>query len=204
MRKLIVSMNLSLDGYLSGPYCELDWHFKTWSSEMAECLYMELDQADTIIFGRKTYEAMARYWPSKAMDPYCPREDIVFTEMMNNYSKIVFSNSLTSANWNNSRLVHGKIETEIGDLKNRPGKNLMIYGSGKLVSGLMNAELIDEYQLWMHPVLIGKGKSLFGMLCKQLNLELFKSRRFDSGVVLLYYKTFREVNSAACPASCGG
>jgi dihydrofolate reductase len=156
---------------------------------MAECLYLELDQADTIIFGRKTYEAMARHWPAKAMDPYCPREDIVFTDMMNNYSKIVFSKTLTSANWNNSRLADGNVENEIGVLKNMPGKNMMIYGSGKLVSSLIETGLVDEYQLWIHPVLIGKGKSFFGILGKRLNLELFKIRQFDSGVVLMYYKT---------------
>ena len=156
MRKLIVSMNLSLDGYLSGPHCELDWHFKSWSSEMAECLCRELALADTIIFGRVTYEAMARHWPAKAIDPYCPREDVVFTDMMNNYSKIVFSKSLHSASWNNSRLVKENIENEIRSLKNKPGKHLMIYGSGKLVSGLIDTDLVDEYQLWMHPVLIGK------------------------------------------------
>ena len=83
MRKLIVSMNLTLDGFMSGKSCELDWHFKYWSPEMAEELAMQLSKADSIFLGRKTFEAMAAHWPQKAMDPTIARDDLPFVEMMN-------------------------------------------------------------------------------------------------------------------------
>lgn len=181
-------MNVTLDGFMSGPDCELDWHFKSWTSEMAETLCEQLNKADTILFGRVTYMAMARYWPSKAMDLSCPREDLAFVEMMNRYTKIVFSKTLEKAEWNNSRLVKENIADEIVKLKKQTGKDIIIYGSGKIVSTLIQLGLVDEYQIWVHPVLLGKGKPLFKSLQHRLRLELFNIKTFCSGVVLLLYK----------------
>ena len=187
MRKVIVSMNVTLDGFMSGPDCELDWHFQSWTKEMADSLYEQLSKADTILLGRVTYTAMANYWPSKSKDLSFPREDIAFAEMMNNYTKLVFSKTLVKTAWNNSRLVTGKVQEEIIKLKRQAGKDIMIYGSGKVVAALMNAGLIDEYQLWIHPVLIGKGKPLFKNLNDKLPMRLFKTKTFPNGVIILYY-----------------
>lgn len=187
MRKLIVSMNVTLDGFMSGPNCELDWHFQSWTTEMAEALCEQLDKADTILLGRITYTAMAKYWPSKAMDLTYPREDIAFAEMMNQYTKIVFSKTLVTTGWCNSRLVKDKLADEIVKLKRQHGKDMIIYGSGKLVSALMKLDLIDEYHVWVHPVVIGKGKPLFKNLQNRMHLELSKAKTFHSGVVLLSY-----------------
>ena len=88
-------MNVTLDGFMSGPNCELDWHFRSWTSEMAESLCAELNEADTILLGRTTYLAMAQYWQSKALDLSFPREDLVFVDMMNSYTKIVISKTLS-------------------------------------------------------------------------------------------------------------
>src|SRR5688572_2547821 len=117
MRKIIVSMNVTLDGFMAGPNCELDWHFQNWSADMAESACIQLSQADTIILGRVTYTAMARYWPTKLLDLTFAREDIDFAEMMNNYTKIVFSKTLQSLSWSNSKLASGDLEDEIGKLK---------------------------------------------------------------------------------------
>ena len=183
-------MNITLDGFMSGPNCELDWHFQSWTEEMAECLCEELSKADTILLGRVTYGAMARYWPSQAMNPSYPREDIAFVEMMNNYPKIVFSKTLATTEWNNSRLVKGNISNEIIKLKKKPGKNMIIYGSGRIVSVLAKLNLIDEYVLWIHPVILGKGKPLFKSDSK-LNLELIRTKTFRKGVVILYYQVIK-------------
>ena len=99
MRKVIVSMNVTLDGFMAGPNCELDWHFSFWNEEMAEYASEQLSHADTILLGRITYKAMAKYWPSMAMDLSYPREDIAFAGMMNSYKKIVFSNTLNEVHW---------------------------------------------------------------------------------------------------------
>lgn len=194
MRKLILSMNVTLDGFMAGPDCELDWHFDRWTAEMAEALCEELRKADTIVLGRITYTAMARYWPQKAGDASFPRQDAAFAGMMNDYAKIVFSNTLSVATWSNARLVRGDVRREITRLKRQPGKNIMVYGSGKLAASLMSMGLVDQYQLWVHPVLLGKGKPLFGGVETHLPLQLTETRTFTSGVVVLYY-------AAAVPAA---
>lgn len=188
MRKVIVSMNVTLDNFMSGPDCELDWHFESWSSEMAKTLCEQLDRADTILLGRVTYTAMARYWTSKAMDLSCPGEDVAFVEMINNYTKIVFSKTSAVTAWRNSKLIKGNLEDEIVKLKRQVGKDIIVYGSGRLVSALIQLGLVDEYQLWVHPVVIVKGKPLFKTLKNTTLLKLSKIKAFQSGVVLLFYK----------------
>ena len=190
MKKIIVSMNITLDGFMSGVDCGLDWHLQSWTGEMAECLSEELSKADTILLGRITYDAMSKYWPAKAIDCSFPREDIAFADMMNSYKKIVFSKTLKNVKWNNSKLVKKNIAKEIFDLKKEPGKNIIVYGSGQLVSSLMQLNLVDEYQVWIHPVLLGKGKSLFNShnYPQQKNMKLFKTKKFSSGVVMLCYE----------------
>ena len=187
MRKLIVSMNITLDGFMAGPNCELDWHFNAWNEEMAQVAAEQLSRADTIILGRITYRAMARYWPMQAANLHCPREDIVFADMMNTHTKIVFSKTLTATEWNNTRLVKRGIGREITNLKQQPGKDIIVYGSGKVVSALIRLSLIDEYKVWVHPVVLGKGKPLFPEMQQRISMKLFNSRTFSSGVVMLTY-----------------
>lgn len=188
MRKLIVSMNITLDGFMAGPDCELDWHFKSWNGEMAEAAAEQLSKADTILLGRITYRAMARYWPMQTVNILTPRGDIAFADMMNNYAKIVFTKTLKKPEWHNSRIVNKNIESEVEQMKKEDGKDMIVYGSGQLVSALIKANLVDEFHIWIHPVVIGKGKTLFRDLTKDLKFDLFKTKRFSSGVVLFYYE----------------
>ena len=187
MRKLIVSMNVTLDGFMSGPDCGLEWHFESWNSQMATSFCRQLAEADTILLGRVTYTAMAAYWNAKALSISCSREDIVFTEMMNRYAKVVVSHTLATAKWNNSIVINGNLAEEIRHLKQQTGKDIIVYGSGKLLSHLVRLNLVDEYRLWIHPVAIRNGKSLFSNLQIQ-SLELMTTETFDSGVVILYYR----------------
>ena len=154
-------MNVTLDGFMAGPNCELDWHFNYWDEEMARHAGEQLSKADTILLGRVTYNAMAKYWPSKMMDLLCPREDVAFAYMINGCQKVVFSKTLQHTTWNNSRLAKENIRKEIIKLKQQPGKDMIVYGSGSIVSALTRFGLIDEYILWLHPVVLGKGKMLF-------------------------------------------
>jgi dihydrofolate reductase len=187
MRKLIVSMNVTLDGFMAGPNCELDWHFNYWNEEMARCAGEQLSEADTILLGRVTYNAMAKYWPSKLTDLLCPKEDIVFADMINSCRKVVFSKTLQDTTWHNSRLVKQSIKKEVTTLKQQPGKDMIIYGSGSIVAALTRLNLIDEYILWLHPVVLGKGKMLFKNGNATPYLKLKKTREFNTGVVILYY-----------------
>ena len=189
MRKLIVSMNVTLDGFMSGPDCELDWHFECWSSEMAECLSEELGAVDTIILGRITYDAMSNYWPLKSGCLSIPREDIAFADMMNSYPKVVFSKTMNHPTWNNTRVARGTLRVEIENLKKREGKDMILYGSGKLVTALIREDLIDEYRIWIHPVLLGRGKPFFKEFSNRQNLRLIGSKTFASGVLELKYAT---------------
>src|SRR5262245_18124286 len=105
MRKLIVSMNLTLDGFMAGSDAGLDWHFRSWSSDMARSISEELGNVDTIVLGRITFNAMAEYWPNQLDRLSISREDIAYADMMNNYAKVVFSRTISQPEWKNSTVI---------------------------------------------------------------------------------------------------
>ncbi len=188
MRKLIVSMNLTLDGFMAGADRELDWHFHSWSSRMARVLGEQLSRADTILLGRITYTAMAGFWPAQVHNLSLSREDIAFAGMMNSHRKIVFSNTLQKPLWNNTIIVRGDIPREVKKLKEMRGTNMIIYGSGSLVSSLMRSNLVDEYTLWVHPVFLGKGKPMYDELNRAIPMDLLGTESFGSGVVKMDFQ----------------
>lgn len=187
-------MNITLDGYYSGPDCELDWHFGLWSRSMGDRLMRELMQQDSVLLGRKTYLAMARYWTGKQSDPLCSREDFAFAAMLNGFPKAVFSNTLETPEWRNSNILRGRLRTVINRLKKPVSglhKGILVLGSGQLVKELIRLDLVDEYQLWIHPVLLGTGKPLFPFMKNRTPLELLHTETFSSGVVLQHYSVQR-------------
>jgi dihydrofolate reductase len=182
MRKIIVSNYVTLDGFFAGSQGEIDWF--VWDEEMAGYSKDLLTSMDTILFGRVTYELMAGYWPTASP----PAEDPVIIDSMNNLPKVVFSKTLEKVAWKNARLVKGDIGDEISKLKQQSGKDMVIYGSGSIVSTLTRAGLIDEYQLFINPVVLGNGKPLFKDLTDMLRLKLLQTRMFHCGIVLLRYQ----------------
>lgn len=172
---------------MAGPDGELDWHFQLWNDEMTSFAYEQLCMMDSILLGRVTYQAMASYWPYEANNRANGRLVYEYAHMMNTYSKIVFSKSLRSVEWRNARLIKKDIAKEVIALKKQPGLDMIIYGSGSIVSRLMQLGLIDEYVLWIHPVTLGKGIPLFKKLRGQYPMKLLKTKAFSSGVVILYY-----------------
>ncbi|MFD0751338.1 dihydrofolate reductase family protein [Mucilaginibacter calamicampi] len=187
MRKLIISVNVTLDGFMAGPDCELDWHFTRWTPEMAEAQTRQLSRAGTILLGRVTYNAMAAYWSAIRSDLSFPREDLAFADLMNSRQKVVFSRTLKDLTWENSLQVSGNLGSQIYKLKKLEGDDIIIYGSSKLTGGLMRLGLIDEYILWIHPVILGTGKPLFRKAKDITNMRLSNMQQFDSGVMLLHY-----------------
>ena len=181
-------MNLSLDGFMSGANAELDWHFNAWNEEMGEKLLELLEKADTILLGRHTYEVMATYWPMKPLEQNFPRQDLAIADKMNRYTKIVFSKSDIALSWNNSKFARKNAEVEIIQLKQQKGKDIILIGSGRLVTSIMELNLIDEYQLWIHPVILGKGNPLFKGCGRHTNLQLRESVVFELGVIALNYE----------------
>ena len=179
MRKIIVFENVTLDGFMAGPNGELDWAIQD-----DEVTQNSKEGNDTFLFGRVTYEMMASFWPTpmgKSINP-------VFADALNNTPKIVFSTTLKTADWQNTEVAQALTKEEILKLKQLPGKNMMIFGSGSLVEQLTKLGLIDEYQLMINPVVLGKGIPLFKNITDRLNLTLVQTRTFKSGLVLLQYQ----------------
>jgi len=173
---------VTVDGFFAGPNGEVEWHnvdaeFNDYANEM-------LNSADTILFGRVTYQLLADYWPS----PQAIKDDSIIANKMNNLPKIVFSKTLPSVEWQNTRLVKENIAGEISELKQQPGKDMVIFGSGSIVSAFMQFGLIDEYRIIVNPVVLGNGIPLFRNIKSRINLKLLKTKSFGSGNVILYYK----------------
>lgn len=187
MRKIIASINVTLDGFMAGPENELDWHFNLWTEEMEEWLGWQLATVDTILLGRITYNAMAAYWPACGSQLDVPRGDIAFAGLMNNYMKVVVSNSADTIQWNNTLVIQRNVLPKLRKMKTGAGKDMMIFGSGTLVSGLIAANLVDEYILWVHPVILGKGRPFFTGIDHVMNMRLISTRVFRSGVVAFLY-----------------
>ena len=181
MRKLIMQNFISIDGYFEGPNHDLSWH--NVDSEFNRQAIANLDNAHALLFGRITYELMASYWPT----PHALTDDPIVAGKMNSLQKIVFSRTLRTADWANSRLVNGDAAGEIRKLKQQEGKNLLIFGSSDLVVSIMGKNLIDEYDFYVNPVILGKGKSIFQGAAGMVKVKLLETRIFASGNVLLRY-----------------
>lgn len=182
MRKVILFNMVTLDGYFEGPNREIDWHVV--DGEFNEFANAQLDGVDTLLFGRVTYELMAAYWPT----PAAAANDPITAGKMNRTSKVVFSKTLASAAWQNTRLVRGNAPDEVQKIKKEPGRDLIVFGSSDLAITLVQHGLIDEFRLMVNPVILGDGKSMFRGLLERQSLKLLKTREFRSGNVLLTYQ----------------
>jgi dihydrofolate reductase len=189
MRKVYLFMTLSLDGYFEGPNHDLSWH--NVDDEFNKFAIEQLKEADLLLFGRRTYQLMEAYWPKAAKDRAMSKENLEIANLINNANKIVFSRTLDKVeeteSWKNAKLVHEFDPAAIKRLKEQPGKGIWVGGSDLAVS-FIKAGLIDEFRFMINPVVIGEGTPVFEGKREKLNLELIKTRRFDSGNILLYYR----------------
>ena len=179
MRKAVVSEFVSLDGVMEAPD---QWHFPYWSDEMGKYKSAELAAADALLLGRTTYEGFAAAWPS------APEEED--PDRMNGLPKYVVSTTLEEPlEWNNSTLIKGDVVEEIADLKRQDGKDIAVHGSAQLVRTLMEHDLVDELRLMVFPVVVGKGKRLFGEAEGTRAMELVEAKPLGpNGVVVLSYR----------------
>ncbi|UKS27805.1 dihydrofolate reductase family protein [Paenibacillus sp. HWE-109] len=183
MRKVIVFNRLSLDGFFTGLNGEIDWFLHDPEVDKAAHEYMH---ADTLLFGKLTYQMFVSYWPNVATNPNAPEQARALAEELNQMTKVVFSNSLEEATWVNSRLIKDNLVEEVRALKQGDGADITVFGSGTIVQQLVDAGLIDELLIVVTPVVLGTGRGLFDNVGK-MNLKLLASRGFGSGNVLLYY-----------------
>jgi dihydrofolate reductase len=184
MRRLVVFNSVTVDGYFSGPGGDISWAHKApedaeWNAFVAE----NAGSGGLLLFGRITYELMASYWPTPEARKSFPE----VAEGMNSLPKVVFSRTLDKASWNNTRLVKGNLAEEVRAMKKESGEDMTILGSGSIVSQLAQAGLIDEYQLIVNPVVLGKGRTMFDGIKARLALKLTRTRTFANGNILLSY-----------------
>jgi dihydrofolate reductase len=183
MPNIIVFNQVTLDGYFTDMSGDMSWAHKQdveWNSFVADNARGD----STLVFGRITYQMMASFWPTPNAHEMFP----VVAERMNSLPKVVFSRTLDKASWNNTKLVKGDLATEVRKMKNEPGPDMVIMGSGTLVAQLAQEDLIDEYEIALNPIALGKGRTMFEGMKKKLNLKLTKTRTFSNGNVFLCYE----------------
>jgi dihydrofolate reductase len=183
MRKLVTYTMVSLDAYFTDANGDMSWAHKKdpeWQAFVTE----NASGGGQLLFGRVTYDLMASFWPT----PFAAQSNPIVVERMNSLPKIVFSRTLDKASWNNTTLVKGDLTTEVHKLKQEPGPNMTIMGSGSIVGQLADAGLIDEYQIVVSPLVLGNGRTPFEGVKKKLPLKLTQSRAFGNGNVVLCYE----------------
>ena len=184
MAKLSAFNNISLDGYFSGKNGEFAWAKSHMDPEFNAFVTDNAQLGGTLVFGRLTYQLMASYWPTaQAM-----KSDPLVADGMNKSPKIVFSRTLNSAEWNNTRLVNADLVSEIRKLKSESSNDMVILGSGSIVSQLAQAGLIDEFQMIVNPVILGEGRTMFDGLKHSVGLKMTRNRIFASGNAFLCYE----------------
>jgi dihydrofolate reductase len=183
MRKIIFWMSVSLDGFMAGPDGELDWSLV--DDELHQYFNDEVKALSALLEGRVTYELMAGFWPTADQDPDCNPIMAEFAGLWRDIPKVVFSKTLDQAGWNTT-IVREVIPDEIRKLQAEPGGD-MVVGGAKLAASFMAHDLIDEYRLYVHPVMIGRGQRMFQAPDVRMNLEFVETRTFGNGVVLLRY-----------------
>jgi dihydrofolate reductase len=188
MRKLKLQVHMSIDGYITGPNNEQDWMVFFGDEKLKEYEFRLLESAETILLGRKMTNEFISYWTevlNKPNDSW-----YTFAKKLIETPKIVFTKTLTKSEWPNTEIATGDLNEEITKLKSQEGSggDIIVYGGASFDSSLIKENLIDEYYLFINPVAIGNGKTIFKDLKEIRKLSLVESIAFDSGTVLLHYK----------------
>jgi dihydrofolate reductase len=184
MRKIVAGLFVSLDGVYQAPET---WHLSYFNDEMGEIVGGQMEGVDAILLGRVTYEEFEPFWPTS-------NEEI--SPFMNETPKYVVTSSLDKLGWQNSTALSGDVVAEVGALKQQPGGDILVMGSGELVRALLAADLLDELQLLVHPVVVGGGKRLFPEGAARTPLDLLGARPLSTGVLHLTYRTATEPAAA--------
>ncbi len=186
MRKLILQEWLSLDGFTADQNGKLDFFTSSELNKYSDYDVLKfMDNIDTLLLGRVTYELFADFWPNTTNDTE------VIADKLNSTEKFIVSNSITKAPWGKwpeAKIIKGDVANEIRNLKGRPGKNIVLWGSISLAQSLIKENLIDEYHLRICPTAIGAGKPLFPNVADYINLRLIECKKYDSGLILLHYE----------------
>jgi dihydrofolate reductase len=186
MRKIIVFNMVSVDGFFAGVDGNLDWH--NVDDEFNKFAIEQTREFHTILFGRTTYQLFESFWPAVLKDPKTSEDNRKIARNINDIEKFVFSSTLEKVTWNNSKILKKIDSEEIKKLKQEPGKDMVIFGSGTIVQAMTNLNLIDEFRLMINPVILGQGKPMFKDMKNKVNLKLLNTKTFKNGNVLLCYQ----------------
>jgi len=187
MRRVILQIDLSIDGFAAGPHGETDW--VTSDEEMNHDGLDLLKMSDTILLGRVAYQDFSAYWPFADPNPATTLGQI--TQQLNQATKIVFSTTLNQVawgRWNNAKLIKGNIAEEVDALKALPGKDMLLYAGAEIVSKFIQLNLVDEYLLRVHPVILGTGKPIFSSITGRVHLSPVKTKSYLNGATMLIYQ----------------
>ncbi len=187
LRKLKLQVQMSVDGYIAGPNDEMDW--LTWDDKYKEYVIELTESIDTILLGRKMVDGFISYWSSVMSKPDDPWNAIA--KKMIETPKVVFTKTLNKSEWINTDLATGDLKDEINKLKSQNGGDIIVYGGASFDSSLIKERLIDEFYLFINPVAIGAGKTIFKDLNEIQEFSLIESIAFDCGLVLLHYEAKR-------------
>ena len=191
MRKIKLQIQLSLDGFVCGAGGEMDWLVPDWDDVVKNYVAELTNSADTFLMGRATGEGMAVYWPTVQSNPESKEEEKWMAEKLNRSPKIVFSRTVTYINWTNVRVANDIVE-EVKELKREPGKDIILYGGAGIVSSFISENLIDEYNLFVNPAIIGRGKTIFSDVRETMYLKLVNAVTSKTGIVILQYVPEKE------------
>lgn len=183
MRKLKLQMQLSIDGFVATPKGELDWMIWNWDDQLNHYVTKLTSTVDTILLGRILAEGFIPYWQKALENP----ETASDAKAMVEYPKVVFSQTLVKSVWDNTQIAKGDLVEKITQLKNQKGKDFIAYGGAQFITSLIHENLVDEYHLFINPVVLGEGMTIFKGILSRLNLSLVQSRSFECGIVLLQY-----------------
>jgi dihydrofolate reductase len=179
-------MHISLDGYIAGLHGEMNW-IKV-EEELFDFVGTMTATADTALYGRVTYELMQSYWPNAGEQPNASKHDKEHSAWYNKVSKIVLSKTMQEAGLQNTKIIGNQLSENINKIKQQDGNNILIFGSPSASISLLNEGLIDEFWLFVNPIILGQGRLLFKDLTGTTNLKLIESKTFSSGVTALHYQ----------------
>jgi dihydrofolate reductase len=192
MRKVVLWIGMSLDGFTSGVNEQLDWLVPHATQPESEPIFRRLrERCDTVLLGRVNYEGFFGYWPTVKDDPKASRMDVDISRFLDDVPKVVFSRTLREVTWKNSRLAKGSAAEEVAALKRAPGKDILIQNSTRLAQSLLAAGLVDELQIIVAPVALGAGRALFAGLPKPIDLGLAEQIRYEDGTSFVRYEVKR-------------
>lgn len=185
MRKLVLFMHVSLDSFVAGPNGEMNWIHV--DEEIFDNAHDRTEAADTALYGRVTYEMMQAYWPTAGDKSNASKHDVEHSKWYNKVHKVVLSKTLKEEDLENTTIISDDISEKITALKQAPGNEIIIFGSPSAAHSIMQLNLIDEYWLFVNPIVLGEGVPLFKNL-ERKKLKLINSNAFASGVVCLHYE----------------